>query len=113
MIATNPSKTEPIQYKKILAGSIGNLIEWFDWTIYAAFAIFFSSQFFPPGNETAALLATFAVFAVGFFMRPVGGWLIGLFSDRFGRRNALALTIVMMTTGSLIIGVTPTYESIG
>lgn len=113
MIATNPSKTEPIQYKKILAGSVGNLIEWFDWTIYAAFAIFFSSQFFPPGNETAALLATFAVFAVGFFMRPVGGWLIGLFSDRFGRRNALALTIVMMAVGSLIIGITPTYESIG
>lgn len=113
MIAIKNQTSEPIKYKKILAGSIGNLIEWFDWTIYAAFAIFFSSQFFPPGNDTAALLATFAVFAVGFFMRPVGGWLIGLFSDRFGRRNALALTIIMMAIGSLIIGITPTYESIG
>lgn len=113
MIASNTATAEPIKYKKILIGSVGNLIEWFDWTIYAAFAIFFSNQFFPATNETAALLATFAIFAVGFFMRPLGGFLIGLFSDRFGRRNALSLTIVMMAAGSLIIGVTPTYESIG
>lgn len=113
MIASNTTTAEPIKYKKILIGSVGNLVEWFDWTIYAAFAIFFSNQFFPATNETAALLATFAIFAVGFFMRPLGGFLIGLFSDRFGRRNALSLTIVMMAAGSLIIGVTPTYESIG
>lgn len=113
MIASNTTSAEPIKYKKILIGSVGNLIEWFDWTIYAAFAIFFSNQFFPSTNETAALLATFAIFAVGFFMRPLGGFLIGLFSDRFGRRNALSLTIVMMAAGSLIIGITPTYESIG
>lgn len=100
-------------FRTILAGSVGNAVEWFDWTIYASFAIFFSSQFFPKGNETAALLATFGIFAVGFFMRPVGGWLLGIFSDRYGRKAALALTILMMAGGSLIIGITPTYATIG
>ena len=75
--------------RTILAGSVGNAVEWFDWTIYASFAIFFSSQFFPEGNETTALLASFGIFAVGFFMRPVGGWLLGIFSDRYGRKAAL------------------------
>ena len=99
--------------RTILAGSVGNAVEWFDWTIYASFAIFFSSQFFPEGNDTAALLATFGIFAVGFFMRPIGGWLLGIFSDRYGRKAALGLTILMMAGGSLIIAVTPTYASIG
>ena len=99
--------------RTILAGSVGNAVEWFDWTIYASFAIFFSSQFFPEGNETTALLASFGIFAVGFFMRPVGGWLLGIFSDRYGRKAALGLTILMMAGGSLIIAVTPTYATIG
>ena len=97
--------------RTILAGSVGNAVEWFDWTIYASFAIFFSSQFFPEGNETTALLASFGIFAVGFFMRPVGGWLLGIFSDRYGRKAWL--TILMMAGGSLIIAVTPTYATIG
>ncbi len=63
--------------RKIAAGSIGNAVEWFDWTIYASFAVFFSTQFFPKTDETASLLATFAIFAVGFFMRPIGGWALG------------------------------------
>jgi MHS family alpha-ketoglutarate permease-like MFS transporter len=88
-------------------------VEWFDWTIYASFAIFFSGQFFPQGDETAALLATFGIFAVGFFMRPIGGWLIGIFADRHGRKTALALSILMMAGGSLIIGLSPTYASVG
>jgi MHS family alpha-ketoglutarate permease-like MFS transporter len=96
-----------------VAGSVGNAVEWFDWTIYASFAIFFSSQFFPDGNETTALLASFGIFAVGFFMRPIGGWLLGIFSDRYGRKAALGLTILMMAGGSLIIAVTPTYAAIG
>lgn len=100
-------------FKKILAGSVGNMVEWFDWSIYAAFAIFFSSQFFPKDNETTALLATFSIFAVGFFMRPIGGWLIGVFADRYGRRSALGMTVVLMAAGSLIIAITPTYETIG
>ncbi len=106
--------TAPVSRSRtILAGSVGNAVEWFDWTIYASFAIFFSSQFFPEGNETTALLATFGIFAVGFFMRPVGGWLLGIFSDRYGRKAALGLTILMMAGGSLIIAVTPTYATIG
>ncbi|AZE48232.1 putative MFS-type transporter [Pseudomonas chlororaphis] len=109
VIAQTPVSTARI----IAAGSIGNAIEWFDWTNYATFAVFFSSQFFPEIDETASLLATFAVFAVGFFMRPIGGWALGIFSDRYGRKSTLAVTILLMADGSLVIGITPTYESIG
>ncbi len=99
--------------KVVLAGSVGNAIEWFDWTVYATFAVFFSNQFFPKTSETASLLAVFAIFAVGFFMRPIGGWVLGIFSDRYGRKAALSATILMMAGGSLIIGLTPTYATIG
>ncbi|MBP8063635.1 MAG: MFS transporter [Acinetobacter sp.] len=101
------------QKKVILAGTVGNAVEWFDWTIYATFAVFFSKQFFPSDDPTASLLATFAIFAVGFFMRPLGGIVLGIFSDRFGRKAALAATIMMMAGGSLMIGLSPTYETIG
>lgn len=112
--ATQGANAAPVsRARTILAGSVGNAVEWFDWTIYASFAIFFSKQFFPEGNETTALLATFGIFAVGFFMRPVGGWVLGIFSDRYGRKAALGLTILMMAGGSLIIAVTPTYATIG
>lgn len=111
-----PTGVDPVpvsRVRTVVAGSVGNAVEWFDWTIYASFAIFFSSQFFPEGNETTALLASFGIFAVGFFMRPIGGWLLGIFSDRYGRKAALGLTILMMAGGSLIIAVTPTYAAIG
>jgi len=108
-----PVETPVSTARMIAAGSIGNAVEWFDWTIYATFAVFFSGQFFPKTDETASLLATFAIFAVGFFMRPVGGWALGIFSDRYGRKSALAATILMMAGGSLVIGLTPTYASIG
>lgn len=101
------------QKKVILAGTIGNAVEWFDWTIYATFAVFFAKQFFPSTDPTASLLATFAIFAVGFFMRPLGGIVLGIFSDRYGRKAALAATIIMMAGGSLMIGLSPTYETIG
>lgn len=110
----SPSKPETVsQHKVIIAGSIGNAVEWFDWTIYATFALYFSRQFFPSDSPTAALLATFAIFAVGFFMRPLGGIVIGIFSDRYGRKAALSLTIMMMAVGSLMIGLSPTYAAIG
>ncbi|ABE36129.1 sugar (and other) transporter family protein [Paraburkholderia xenovorans LB400] len=99
--------------RAIFAGSVGNAVEWFDWSVYTAFAIYFSKQFFPADNDTASLLATFAVFAVGFGMRPLGGWAIGAFSDRFGRRSALTITIVMMAGSSLLISFLPTYRTIG
>src|SRR5690606_5799861 len=86
---------------------------WLDWTIYATFAVFFSKQFFPSDDPTASLLSTFAIFAVGFFMRPLGGVVLGIFSDRYGRKAALAATILMMAGGSLMIAVSPTYATIG
>ncbi|WP_257223864.1 MULTISPECIES: MFS transporter [unclassified Acinetobacter] len=108
-----PTQGNVSQKKVILAGTVGNAIEWFDWTIYATFAVFFAKQFFPSDDPTASLLATFAIFAVGFFMRPLGGIVLGIFSDRYGRKAALAATIIMMAGGSLMIGLSPTYESIG
>lgn len=99
--------------RAIIAGSVGNAVEWFDWTIYASFAVFFSGQFFPAGNETTALLSTFLIFAIGFFMRPLGGWALGVFADRHGRKAALALAIMMISGGSLMIGLSPTYSSVG
>ena len=112
-MATDASVRQISKARAIAAGSIGNAVEWFDWTIYASFAVFFSGQFFPKTDETASLLATFAIFAVGFFMRPVGGWALGIFSDRFGRKAGLSATILMMAAGSAVIGLTPTYEKIG
>lgn len=99
--------------RTLFAGSIGNVLEWFDWSVYSAFAIYFSTQIFPPGDGNAALLAAFAVFAIGFLMRPLGGWVIGAFSDRYGRRSALTLTIVMMAGSSWLIALLPTYATVG
>lgn len=99
--------------KSILRGSIGNLIEWYDWYAYAAFSIYFAKSFFPNTSLTAQLLNTSAIFAVGFFMRPIGGWLMGSYADRKGRKNALIASVMLMCLGSLIIAITPSYNSIG
>jgi MFS transporter, MHS family, alpha-ketoglutarate permease len=97
----------------IFKGSVGNLIEWYDWYVYAAFAVYFSGQFFPKGDPTSQLLNTAAIFAVGFLMRPVGSLLLGRYADRHGRRAALTLSITVMAGGSLIIACTPSYGTIG
>ncbi|MFD4638594.1 MFS transporter [Lentzea sp. NPDC058436] len=97
----------------VLRGSVGNLIEWYDWYAYTAFSIYFAAAFFPKGDQTAQLLNTAAVFAVGFLMRPLGGWLLGRYADRHGRRAALTLSVTLMAAGSLIIALTPSYASIG
>ncbi|MGA5659146.1 MFS transporter [Bacillus bombysepticus] len=97
----------------ILKGSVGNLIEWYDWYVYSAFAVYFSAEFFPKGDPTSQLLNTAAIFAVGFLMRPIGSLLMGRYADRRGRRAALTLSITVMAGGSLIIACTPSYESIG
>ena len=99
--------------QSIVRGSIGNLIEWYDWYVYAAFSIYFAKSFFPNGDLTAQLLNTSAIFAVGFFMRPVGGWLMGTYADRHGRKKALIGSVMIMCVGSLIIAITPSYASIG
>jgi len=97
----------------VIRGCLGNLVEWYDWFVYASFSIYFATVFFPQGNLTAQLLSTAVVFAVGFLMRPLGGWILGLYADRYGRRAALSLSIVMMGAGSFLIGATPSYTAIG
>ena len=99
--------------RNIIGGSAGNLVEWFDWYAYAAFTLYFAPVFFPKGDSTAQLLSTAAIFAVGFFMRPVGAWVMGVYSDRKGRKAGLTLSVTLMCTGSLIIACTPGYASIG
>ena len=97
----------------VIRGSLGNLIEWYDWYAYAAFSIYFASVFFPSGNQTAQLLNTAGIFAVGFLVRPIGGWLFGRYADRFGRRAALTVSVTLMGIGSLSIALLPGYDRIG
>jgi MHS family alpha-ketoglutarate permease-like MFS transporter len=97
----------------VVGGSVGNLVEWFDWYVYSAFSLYFAKVFFPRGDSTAQLLNAAAVFAVGFLMRPVGGWVLGRYADRHGRRAALTLSVLLMCSGSLLIAVTPGYATIG
>lgn len=99
---------EKSRLKNMLGGSAGNFIEWFDWFAYAAFAIYFSRSFFPEGNQTTQLLNTAFVFAGGFLARPIGAVLMGMYADKAGRRAALALSVALMCSGSLIIAVIPT-----
>ncbi len=99
--------------KAIVVGSSGNLVEWYDFYTYSAFALYFAAAFFPTGSQTAQLLNTAAIFAVGFLMRPIGGWLFGHFADRCGRRISLTVSVLLMCVGSLMIAAMPTYETIG
>lgn len=97
----------------MVGGSAGNLVEWFDWYTYSATALYFAPIFFPKGELTAQLLQTAAIFAVGFFARPVGAWLMGLYADRVGRKSALTVSVSMMCGGALIIAATPGAATIG
>jgi MHS family alpha-ketoglutarate permease-like MFS transporter len=99
--------------KAIFGGSVGNLVEWYDWYVYSAFALYFAKSFFPSGDQTVQLLNTATVFALGFLVRPIGAWVLGRYADRHGRRAALSLSVLLMCTGSLIIAATPGYASIG
>ncbi|MFJ6570820.1 MFS transporter [Streptomyces sp. NPDC091292] len=101
------------QWKKIWVGSAGNMVEWFDWFVYASFATYFAGSFFPSGNPTAQLMNTAGIFAVGFFMRPVGGWLLGRVGDRKGRKAALTLTVTLMSASAVLIAAAPTYAVAG
>ncbi|WP_250453134.1 MFS family transporter [Caballeronia sp. ATUFL_M2_KS44] len=97
----------------IVGASSGNLVEWFDFYIYSFLALYFSAAFFPSGNSTTQLLNTAGVFAAGFLMRPIGGWLFGRIADKHGRRNAMMISVLMMCGGSLVITFLPTYATIG
>ncbi|MEU6712464.1 MFS transporter [Nonomuraea sp. NPDC046802] len=102
-----------VPWKAVAGGSIGNLVEWYDWFVYTSFAVYFAASFFPEGNDTAKLLNTAAIFAVGFFMRPLGGWLLGRYADRKGRKAALTLTVTLMSASALLIAIAPTYDAVG
>lgn len=99
--------------RSILGGSAGNLVEWFDWYVYSAFGLYFAPHFFPKGDPTAQLLNTAAVFAVGFVMRPIGAWIMGIYADRHGRKAGLTLSVTLMCAGAFLIAVCPGYATIG
>ncbi|MGF6815607.1 MHS family proline/betaine transporter-like MFS transporter [Paraburkholderia atlantica] len=100
-------------WRAVVAASIGNALEWFDLVVYGFFAVTISKLFFPAGNDTVSLLLTLGTFGVSFFMRPLGAIVIGAYSDRAGRKAALTLSILLMMSGTLIIAILPTYQSIG
>jgi MHS family alpha-ketoglutarate permease-like MFS transporter len=99
--------------RNIIGGSAGNMVEWYDWYVYSAFTLYFAPSFFPAGDQTAQLMNSAAVFAVGFVMRPIGAWLMGIYSDSRGRKAGLTLSVTLMCLGSLLIAVTPGYAQIG
>ena len=99
--------------RSLVGGSIGNLVEWYDWYVYSAFSLYFAASFFPKGDATAQLLSAAAVFAVGFLMRPIGGWWLGVYADKHGRKAALSLSVMLMAGGSLLVALCPPYASIG
>jgi MFS transporter, MHS family, proline/betaine transporter len=99
--------------RAIVATVLGNGLEWFDFTVYSFFAVIIAKLFFPTGNELTSLLLAVATFGVGFFMRPVGGIVLGIYSDKVGRKAALSLSILLMAFGTALIGLAPTYDSIG
>ena len=104
---------QKLRLKSILGGSAGNLVEWFDWYVYSAFGRYFAPVFFPEGNSTAQLMSVAAVFAVGFLMRPIGAWVMGIYADRRGRKAGLTLSVTLMCAGSFLIAITPGFASIG
>jgi MHS family alpha-ketoglutarate permease-like MFS transporter len=114
---STPAPTEPASgqrpFRVLLGAGVGNTLEWYDWSVYAIFAPFFAAQFFVGDTATGALLSTLAVFAVGFLMRPIGGFLFGWLADRYGRRFSMTTSMIMMAAGSLIIGITPTHATLG
>src|SRR3954462_985846 len=105
--------TGPQRIKAILGGASGNLVEWYDWFAYTGFSIYFASEFFPSGDNTAQLLKAALLNIVSFGARPIGAWAMGHFADKYGRRTALVVAVMMMCVGALIIALTPTYASIG
>ncbi len=99
--------------QSIFAGSIGNLIEWYDFYVYNSFAIYFAKSFSASSDPTVQFITAFGIYAVGFFIRPVGGVILGYYADRKGRRAALTLSVMLMCAGSLMIAILPTYASVG
>src|SRR5882724_1193882 len=101
------------RWRAVIAASVGNALEWFDFVVYGFFAVTMAKLFFPTGSETVSLLLALGTFGVTFFMRPLGAVVFGSYADRHGRKAALTLSISLMMAGTALIAITPTYSSIG
>jgi MHS family proline/betaine transporter-like MFS transporter len=118
LLTTARSRLEPSIHpekttRTVVAGVIGNVLEWYDFALFGFFAPVISRLFFPSEDRLASLLATFGVFAIGFVMRPVGGAVFGHIGDRVGRKKALELSVILMAVPTTLVGVLPTYHRIG
>ncbi|TPW78465.1 MFS transporter [Schumannella sp. 10F1B-5-1] len=111
--AAAPTDAQRHGPRQVIAASVGNAVEWYDWYTYSFLAVFFSDQIFPGDDPVAKLLGSFIVFAASFLLRPIGGLVIGAIADRVGRRNTLTVTILLIGLGSLIVGLTPSFEQAG
>jgi metabolite-proton symporter len=111
--ATHHAGDTARRIRAIVAGSSGNLVEWYDFYVYSFTALYFAAEFFPKGNQTTQLLNAAGVFAAGFLMRPVGSWLFGWLADKRGRRFSMMVAVLLMCAGSLLVAVLPTYATIG
>ena len=107
------SKNETIPIRSLLAGFVGNVLEWYDFTVYGYFATVIGALFFPSEDKIASLIATFGVFAAGYLMRPLGGLLFGIMGDRVGRRKALSMSILLMAIPTTLLGCLPTHSQLG
>jgi MFS transporter, MHS family, alpha-ketoglutarate permease len=110
---TTQQTVHRLPVKTLVAASVGNAVEWYDWTVFATFSIYFATQIFSSSNESAAFVGTFATYAVAFFFRPLGGMLLGRYADLRGRKQAMLLTIALMAGGSFVIAILPTYDRVG
>ncbi|GAB3534419.1 MFS transporter [Arthrobacter tecti] len=113
MTATTATVAPVSKRRTIIGTGIGNAVEWYDWNVYATFAPFISAQLFSQADPASAILATLAIFAVGFVARPFGGYVFGLIGDRIGRKTSMTLAVGLASAGSLMIGIAPTFETIG
>ena len=111
--ATTQQTRHKLPVRTLVAASVGNAVEWYDWTVFATFSIYFATQIFSSSNESAAFVGTFATYAVAFFFRPLGGMLLGRYADLRGRKQAMLLTIALMAGGSFVIAILPTFDQVG
>ncbi|MGL4832185.1 MAG: MFS transporter [Propionibacteriaceae bacterium] len=111
--SSSPAPSRRQHFITLAGAGVGNMLEWFDWNVYATFSMYFAATIFNPKDETAAFLSSLAVFAVGFVARPFGGLVFGRYADRVGRKKALMLAVILASLGSLIIACCPTYAQVG
>jgi MHS family alpha-ketoglutarate permease-like MFS transporter len=112
-VTTRDQTKHKLPVRTLIAASVGNDVEWYDWTVFATFSIYFATQIFSAENESLAFIGTFATYAIAFFFRPLGGMLLGRYADLRGRKQAMILTITLMAGGSFIIAILPTYNQVG